>query len=234
MEISEDTKTYLKKEIKNSIHTLHYLSELLSSDKLEDDMCDTLLANIENSLYDFNDILKRKSSLNIKKDKIYKEIKARNIEIRDLKQKISNLSVQKMDNQYFQNVVEHIYDFLYTGYRNKINCIVDFNIKNRYIIDIKLTPMISSYSHSFSKTPDTDKKEHLIKVENLRKIGFELNDNLDLCLTDNNIELLQNTIKSILPNARIKEIKNWTYKEENIIRSISFSSSLEDLINEIQ
>jgi hypothetical protein len=104
------------------------------------------------------------------------------------------------------------------------------NIKSQYFAEIEYIPMLDSYSSSFSKTPKTDKENHLIYIQNLKDNGFELDKKNDLLLTDNNINLLQNSILNILPTVIFKELRNWNYKGNQVIKSIKFNIQLEDLI----
>jgi len=234
MILTEDKKVYLSKEIKNAMHTLHYLSELVNTKDIEENMRDTMMTVLENHIIDFNDILERSSNLNQERDKKYKEIKNRNIRINELEKQLADLTLDKIDENYFPYILTKIKNYLYDNYKREVNCIIKTIIINEYTVEIEVTPMIAHYSNSFSKTPASDKEEHNNKIKQLQCEGFELNDKLDLNLTDKNISLLEDKMLRIIPGAKTKSIKNWTYKKENIITSITFLISVKELINAIK
>ena len=235
VKLSKDEVTYLNKEIKNSIHSLHYLSEMINGNNLNEDMKDTMLTVLENILIEFNISLKRESRLVTEQEERTTKIRTLNMKVRELENELAKVSSNNLSPNYITSVIKQIHNSLQDKLRNKKNGVsglIDINIKNEYRVEIEFKPMLDSYTSSFSKTPETDKENHNKWINNLKEYGFELNKDFDLLLTDNNILLLENKIKEVLPQSNFTSIRNWTYKNDSVIKSISFNISLEDLIND--
>jgi hypothetical protein len=233
--LTSDNKTFLNKDITNTIHSLHYLLDLVNKEEITNTMAKTLISSFEYSIYDLNEVLQLESLINEEKDQRLLDIRTANQKIRSLENKLSKLSSNNISPEYVSDVIKNIRDTLTDKLRKKdgngISGIININIKSEYQVEIEYVPMFT-YSSSFSKTPETDKKNFNIWIDKLKKEGFEFSktDNMYLELTDNNIQLLEKKIEEVLPTMRFTKLKNWNRKESSVINSISFNISLSDLI----
>jgi len=234
--LSENKKEVIKREIKNLFHSLSFLNEIIDKDNEEnnEDIFFTLFKNIENSIISLEDILEL--DLNLKKehqDRIL-QLRNANIKIRDLENKIKELSRNQISPDYVSDVISDIQEVLKKKFKSfGLDGLIRFNIKTPYQVEISYLPMYYQPSTTYSKTPINDKENYKKYIKNLENEGFSFNEN-DLLLNEKNIELVENKIEKILNNVRFLEIKNYNDRDLSIIKEFKLNISLEDLINSLK
>lgn len=235
MEITKDNKTLVLKNLKELIHTSSYLMEIVEKEQFEDGMKSTLLSLLEYKLKDINKYLDRESDLNKDMEERTVHLRKANNKIRELEDKISTMSLEKIKPYMIDSSINKTIDSISKKWRDPeigLGGLVKVNI-HQYYVEIRFVPMLTSFSSSFSETPETDKLNYEKWMKSLKEEGFTFSQksNSDLLVTDKNIELLKNKIRSIIPTISFTEIKNINFNNEFMIRDIAGTLSLEELMN---
>ena len=232
--LNEDNKKVLLSKLSELIHVTSFLKELLTKNELTEDMKKTLLSNMSFNKEDVDVILdKEKDDLQNIKNK-ENHLRNANLKIRELEIKIGELSLGNYNEEMFSDIILKLEKTVYNKWNNPETgfCgLVKLEIKEN-IIYFNFRPMFNFLTSSSSKTPVTDKENHLKWLKDLKEKGLIFSDKeKDLIFNEFNLNYLENMVKNIVPNSTIESVDNIVYNNEFLIKGIKVKLYFKDLIN---
>lgn len=226
---NDDQKAILLKALKDINFANGQLYEWVSKGVLTEEMSKTLPSLIENYFSEAAKVLNYESHLLAEKEKRYEDIRKANQIIRELKEKLgSSKPVDGLQEQlkHLSEIVREWWD------KEGFNHVSEMQFYPYGGLKLDFCFMLDHYS-SFSKTPETDKRNKKDHVQNLREIGFEFADfekdrseKLYLIDNPNNRSLLTQFLTERFPSIEIHSWENrssYAKKDIFIIRHINAS-----------
>lgn len=232
--LNEDEKENLIKKLNNVFGALSFLKEMVTKNELTEDTKTTLLSLITFNKNDIDILLdKNKDDLEREREKENK-LRIANFKIRELENKIKDLSLGKYNEDILTNIISKLNDIVYKKWNDPeigFSGLVNMEI-NENVIYFTFKPMFNFFGSSDSKTPVTDKENHLKWINNLKEKGivFSQKGN-DLIFNDFNLKYFEEIVKKIIPNCKIENIENIVFNNEFLIKNIKVRIYFKDLIN---
>lgn len=232
--LNEDNKNLLIKKLNDILGATSFLKDMITKNELTEDMKKTLLSNITFNKNDVDIILdKDKDDLERTKER-ENHLRQANLKIRDLEDKIKDLSLGKYDEDILPNILSKLNDIVYKKWNNPETgfCgLVNMEI-NENVIYFTFRPMFTFLTSSSSKTPVTDKENHLKWIDSLKEKGIIFSTKeKDLIFNDFNLNYFEKIVKNIIPGCTIENVDNIVFNNEFLIKNMKVKLYFKDLIN---
>ncbi|OHX41684.1 hypothetical protein [Cytobacillus oceanisediminis] len=206
---NEDQKAVLLKALKDIHFANGQLHEWVKKDSLTEEMSKTLPSLIENYFSEVAKVLNYESHLLAEKEKRYEDIRKANIRIRELEEKLGSGKPVEGLKEQLQHLADKVRDW---WDKEGFHHVSEMKYHSSGVMSMDFCFMLDHYS-SFSKTPETDKRNKKEHIQMLRDQGFEFADfekgrSEKLNLIDNPINrtLLSKMLKTRFPSL---EIHSW-------------------------
>lgn len=211
IQLNADDKAVLLKALKDIHFANGQLREWVSKGSLTEEMSKTLPSLIESYFSEAAKVLNYESHLIAEKEKRHLEIRKANLTIHELKEKLgSNKPVDGLAEQlkYLSNIVRDWWNE--EGFRH----VSEVKFHPYGGMEMEFCFMLES-SSSFSKTPETDKRNKKEHIQHLRDMGFAFADfesdryeKLKLIDNQSNRSLLIKMLKHRFPSLEVNSFNN--------------------------
>lgn len=208
--LDKDAKEVCLSAIKDISSQLSFMYDLIKTNKLDEEMRDTLSNLFE---YRMRDISKKTGydglSTKVVEEK-HKAIREANLKIRELEKQIGSEDLtDKIQPQikYLSELISKWWDI------EGFNYIREMNFGRYGVLEVELGFSFNDFSSRYSDKPVTKKEQHKTWIEEVKERGFAVahkkGDGYMLVDCESNRQLLISMIKNKFPSAKITKIENY-------------------------
>ncbi|WP_049827411.1 hypothetical protein [Paenibacillus maysiensis] len=214
--LNPDEKAVALKSTKDLFFAVKQLHDWINTDSLSQEMAGILPSLIESHFTDVAKVLDYSSKLTKEKEERHQEIRKANARIHVLEKQlgeqkpIDGLAEQL---EYLSRVISDWWN------EHGFHHVSDASFTRSGIYAAKFSFMLE-YLSTFSKTPETDKKNHKQRLQELIEEGWDIifedgRRSPKLIDNDNNRSMLVELIKTRFPSAKIVKTRNWLTHDED-------------------
>lgn len=215
--LNPDQKAVALKTLQDMLLAVKQLHEWIGGDELTKEMAGILPSLIESHFSEVAKVMDYSSKLTNEKEERHQEIRRANARIHELEKQLGEQrSVDGLSEQ-----LEHLGRIISDWWdEHGFYHVSEASFTRSGIFTAKFSFMLE-YLNSYSRTPETDKRNRKQRLKELEEEGWDIvyeegGRSPKLVENDNNRSRLVRLIKSRFPSAKIVRSRNWCTDDENV------------------